>query len=385
MPDQSLVPAPIRQNKTHLLTPTVADIHLGHLRHNVQLLQTQVPDASLIGVVKANAYGHGAVRITQALQDEGMHHFAVATVPEGIALREAGIEDPILVFAAPLPEFLPAYVCHNLEVTVASQAVAEAVIATARMTGPLRVHLKVDTGMSRIGVQPEEVAGIVRMLEQAPGLTLSGLWTHFATATEEHDAFAQQQMDRFMPIVQAVGDAFEAIHVAHTGGLLNVPPSLKFDRVKARLGISLYGLANPAANLGLRPVMRLTSRVTQVKTVAPGTTVSYGCTWRADRPTRIATIGAGYADGYPRLLSNRAEVGIDGRRYPVAGTVCMDMFMVDLGAPDGPGAMVQEGDTVVLFGTGGPSAFEVAAWADTITYEICCGIAARVPRRYVEE
>lgn len=383
------MPAIITQPNSPLLTPTVADIHLDHLHHNVSVMQTQAEGAPLIGVVKANAYGHGAVRIAQALQEAGIHHFAVATVPEGIALREAGIEDPILVFAAPLPEFLPAYVRHNLEVTIASKAVAEAVVeavlATVRTTGPLRVHVKVDTGMRRIGVEPEEAAGVVRLLEQAPGITLSGLWTHFATATEEHDAFAQQQMDRFTPIVQDVGDAFEAIHVAHTGGLLNVPPSLGFNRVKARLGISLYGLANPAAEYQLRPVMRLTSRVTQLKTVAPGTTVSYGRTWRADHPARIATIGAGYADGYPRRLSNRAEVGIGGRRYPVAGIVCMDMFMVNLGDPDGPGATVQEGDTVVLFGADGPSAFEVAAWAETITYEICCGIAARVPRRYVEE
>lgn len=371
-------------SETPLLTPTVAEIDLGSLRHNVQLLQTQAQGASLIGVVKANAYGHGALHITQTLQGEGVHHFAVATVPEGIALREAGIEDPILVFAAPLPEFLPAYVRHDLEVTVASRAIAEAVIATTQSSGPLRVHLKVDTGMSRIGVQPEEAAGIVRMLEQAQGVALSGLWTHFATATEELDSFAQQQMDRFTPLVQAFGDAFEAIHAAHTGAMVHVPASLAFDRIKARLGISLYGLANPAAGLDLRPVMRLTSRVTQVKTIAPGTTVSYGRTWRANRPARIATIGAGYADGYPRLLSNRAEVGINGLRYPVAGIVCMDMFMVNLGDPDGPGATVQEGDEVVLLGTGGPSTFEVAIWAETITYEICCGIAARVPRRYVE-
>jgi alanine racemase len=166
--------------------------------------------------------------------------------------------------------------------------------------------------------------------------------------------------------------------------LLHVPASLAFDRVKARLGISLYGLTAPANDLDLRPVMSLTSRVTQIKTVAPGTTVSYNRTWRADSPTRIATIGAGYADGYLRKLSNRAEVGIGGQRYPVAGTVCMDMFMVSLGDPDGPGAGVQEGDEVVLFGTGGPSALDIAAWAETIPYEICCGIAARVPRRYVD-
>jgi alanine racemase len=153
----------------------------------------------------------------------------------------------------------------------------------------------------------------------------------------------------------------------------------------ARTGIGLYGAS---ANLtewgGLRPVMRFVSRITHLKTVAPGTPISYEGTWTAPAPSRIATVGAGYADGYPRRLSNRASVGIGGHRYPVVGTVCMDMFMVDLGPPDGPGGAVVTGDEVVLFGEGGPAVYEVAAWSETIPYEICCRVSARVPRRYID-
>ncbi len=366
------------------LAPTMAEVHLGHLRHNVRVLRARAGQAGLMGVVKADAYGHGAVPVARVLREEGVRHFAVATVPEGMALRRAGLDEPILVLSAPLPAYLPAYVRHRLDVTVPSRAVAEAVAAAARQAGPLRAHVKVDTGMGRLGLPPEEAEAVVRLLEAAPGVTLAGLETHLATATDEADAFALEQLERFEPLRKTLGEAFEHVHVAHSGALFHLPQSLAFDRALARVGIALYGLTTAPPRAGLRPLMRLTSRVVQVKTVAAGTTLSYRRTWRAARRSRIATVGAGYADGYPRLLSNRAEVGLRGRRYAVAGLVCMDMFMVNLGAPGGPGDAVGEGDEVVLFGAGGPTTFEVAQWAETITYEICCGISARVPRRYVD-
>ncbi len=366
------------------LAPTMAEVHLGHLRHNVRVLRARAGQAGLMGVVKADAYGHGAVPVARVLREEGVRHFAVATVPEGMALRRAGLDEPILVLSAPLPAYLPAYARHRLDVTVPSRAVAEAVAAAARQAGPLRAHVKVDTGMGRLGLPPEEAEAVVRLLEAAPGVTLAGLETHLATATDEADAFALEQLERFEPLRKTLGEAFEHVHVAHSGALFHLPQSLAFDRALARVGIALYGLATAPPRAGLRPLMRLSSRVVQVKTVAAGTTLSYRRTWRAARRSRIATVGAGYADGYPRLLSNRAEVGLRGRRYAVAGLVCMDMFMVNLGAPGGPGDAVGEGDEVVLFGAGGPTTFEVAQWAETITYEICCGISARVPRRYVD-
>ncbi|MDX1547407.1 MAG: alanine racemase [Rhodothermales bacterium] len=367
-------------------TPTVAEIDLDALRHNVRVVRERAGDAALMGVVKADAYGHGAVPVARALVAAGVGRLAVATVPEGAALRAAGIDAPLLVFAAPLPGFLPAYVRHGLEVTVPSLEAAEAVVRTAQEAGPLRVHVKVDTGMGRIGVPPAEAEAVVRRLERAPGVTLTGLWTHFATADEPGSAFPAEQLRRFEPVLRTVAEAFEHIHVANSGALFAVPESTEplGARALARAGIALYGLLDlPAAREQLHPMMRLVSRVMHVKTVEPGTTISYGRRWRAERRTRIATIGAGYADGYRRLLSNRAEIGLGGRRYPVAGTVCMDMFMVDLGPPEGPGGAVAVGDEAVLFGQGGPSAFEVAAWAETITYEVTCGVSARVPRVYL--
>jgi len=369
------------------LTPTSAEIHLGRLRHNVHELQRLADGAPLMGVVKANAYGHGLDRVAPTLHDAGLRHFAVATVPEALALRELDLDAAILIFAAPLPEYLPVYARHGFEVTVSSGAVAEAVMRTARDVGPLRVHLKTDTGMGRIGVPPEDVADLVRDLERAPGLTLAGLWTHFATTDEAEDEFATEQLDRFRPVWETVGDAFAFIHTANSGSLLAQPELFApFDRTLVRTGITLYGLP-PASWQGtavhLQPVMQVTSRVVHLKTVEAGTPISYGRLWQAPRRTRIATVGAGYADGYPRLVSNRAEVSIRGERYPVVGAVCMDMFMVDLGPPDEAVSPVAVGDEVVLFGQDGPSAAEVAAWAQTIPYEVCCGISARVPRRYV--
>lgn len=365
-----------------LLTPTVAEIKLDQLRHNIRVLKKQAGAATMMGVIKANAYGHGAVRFAQVLQEEGVHYFATATIPEAVRLREAGIEHPILVLAAPLPEFLPAYARHRLDVTVSSYSVAEAIASLPPTTGPFRVHVKADTGMGRIGMSREDVLKSVNVLEIVPEITLAGLWTHFATATTPHDAFAEEQLARFTPIYEQVGHAFEHIHLAQSGALLTFPASFEpFPNALVRVGIALYGIGEPR-HPDLYPLMRLTSRITHIKTVDPGTPISYNCTWRAPKRTRIATIGAGYADGYPRLLSNRGEVGIGGHLYPIVGTICMDMFMVDLGAPDGSGSTISVGDEAVLFGQGGPPTYDVAQAAQTIPYEICCGIAARVPRRY---
>lgn len=363
------------------LYPTVAEISLPALRHNVRLLQAQAGGVPLMGVVKADAYGHGAVVVTQALQQEGVRHFAVATVPEAILLRQAGVSDPILVFAAPLPDWLPAYTAYDLDVTVSSRAVAEAVVAAARATGPLRVQVKVDTGMGRIGVPPEETVAVVRLLEHAPGVTLAGLWTHFASGDEPGNPFTAAQWQRFVQVRQALA-GHVPIHAANSAALYTLPESAVG---LVRAGIALYGLgaAPGPETAALRPVMRLVSCVTHLKTVAAGTSVSYNRTWFAPQRTRIATIGAGYADGYRRRLSNRASVGIGGQLYPVVGTVCMDMLMVDLGPPNGSEA-IQMGDAVVLFGPGGPSAFDLARWAETIPYEITTAVSARVPRQVVE-
>jgi alanine racemase len=372
-------------NEREPLTPTYAQVHLGHLRHNIRTLRHKAGPAALMGVVKADAYGHGALRVARVLLEEGVTHLAVATVPEALQLRRAGFDVPMLVFAAPLPAYLPAYLEHRLDVAVTSLPLARAVMDAAQAAHPMRVHVKVDTGMGRLGMTPDEFAGVVPQLRRTPGVTVAGLWTHFASASS-NPRFTQRQWALFEQCIARVGQEDALIHAASSGAVFTAPSSTGgFERMLARTGIGLYGAS---ANLtewgGLRPVMRFVSRITHLKTVAPGTPISYEGTWTAPAPSRIATVGAGYADGYPRRLSNRASVGIGGHRYPVVGTVCMDMFMVDLGLPDGPGGAVVTGDEVVLFGEGGPAVYEVAAWSETIPYEICCRVSARVPRRYID-
>lgn len=368
-------------------SPVRAVLHLDHLRHNVRVLQQRAGRAQIMGVVKANAYGHGAVQVARVLQEEGIRHLAVARLSEALELRTAGITSSILVLGTPRPSHLAAYATHRLGVTISSRAVAEAVCATATEHAPLHVHVKVDTGMGRIGLPPDEAVPVVRQLQRASGVHLAGLWTHLAAADRPDDPFTRAQLDRLDDIVQHVNDTTLCVHAANSSALLNWEASFRpFDPALVRLGIMLYGLADRpelAARAGLRPVMQLTAQVVHVKTVEPGTSISYGQRWQADSPTRIATIGAGYGDGYFRLLSNRAEVTLQGQRVPVVGSICMDMFMVDIGRA-GVGPDVSVGDTAVLFGPDGPSAFEVADWAETIPYEVCCRVAERVPRTYID-
>lgn len=368
----------------HRLAPTRAEVDLDAVRHNARVLRERAPGAELMAAVKADAYGHGAVEVARALAADGMERFAVATVPEGVELRQAGIGAPVLVMGAPLPEFLPAYARYDLTVTVTSPDVAEAVVEAAGRAGPLTVHLKVDTGMNRLGVEPEDAPAVLARLYDAPGVDVEGLMTHFATVDRVH---MPAQVARFDDLLGALGDsAPPLVHVSNSGTLL-VVPELVAGRPLVRVGGALYGLVSdrvaeaPAA--GLRPAMRLVSRVVHVQTVAPGEAVSYGRTWTAETPTRIAVVACGYGDGLPRALSNSGAVGVGGRLWPVAGRVCMDMLMLDLGDPEGAGAGVAPGDEAVLFGDGGPSALRVAEQAGTIAYAITSGLTARVPRVYV--
>jgi alanine racemase len=343
-----------------------------------------------MAVVKADAYGHGARLVTRTLWDEGVRHFCVARLGEGVELRRQGLGGRLLVLAAPLPDELPAYAAHDLDVTVSSPAVAAAAARLAETGTPLRVHVKVETGMGRLGLDPAVVPAVVRRLQRAPGLTLAGLWTHFATADALNapgQAFAHRQMDRFDAVRAEVGAAFDSVHVANSGALVTLPSRVQApegQRGFVRAGLTLYGLADApelARDLGVEPVLRLTARVLHLKTVAPGTSISYGRTWTAARPSRIATLGVGYGDGYPRLLSNRGAVGLHGARASLVGAVCMDLCMVDLGPPGSALARATEvGDAAVLLGDGGPSAYEVAQWAETIPYEVVTRLAPRVAR-----
>ncbi|PAP76726.1 alanine racemase [Rubrivirga marina] len=354
-----------------------AEVDLSAIRHNVRQLAGR---GEIMGVVKADGYGHGAVPVSRVLIEEGVGWLAVATVPEAAELREAGVQTRILVLAAPLPDYLPAYEALGLDAVVSSVEVADAVIGRAPF---VPVHVKVDTGMHRLGVPPEEAAGTVRRLTEA-GVEVVAVWTHLATADADDPGFALEQVRRFDGVLRDLGaDAPPLVHVANGPAHVRLPP-LTSRPALVRLGGVLYGLDSDRAmtpdTVDLRPAMRLVSRVVHLQTVPPGESVSYGRTWTAERPTVIATLAVGYADGIPRALSNRGAVGIRGARYPIVGRVCMDMTMVSLGDPDGAGREVRRGDESVLFGRGGPSAEQTAAAAGTIPYELTTGLTRRVPR-----
>lgn len=374
------------------LVPVTATVDLAALRHNVRVLQARADGAELMAIVKADAYGHGAVPVARVLHDEGVRHFAVARPAEAVRLRRAGLRERILVLGAPFPNDLSVYTEHDLDMTVSSAAAAEAACQHGHPARPMRVHAKVDTGMGRIGLSLDEAARVISQLAGAPGVKLDGIWTHFATADEPGSAFAQTQLARFETVLDDIDEMSsdvrpEHVHAANTGALLTLGARAQnFSAPLVRTGIGLFGLAASTdlhERIDLRPVMSLRARVTHVKTVAPGTPISYGAQWEAPYPSRIATLGVGYGDGYPRLCSGRATVRIGGEERPVVGTICMDMCMVNLGRPDEPLAQaVEVGDSALLFGPTGPTIYDVADWSETIPYEICCGISPRVPRKY---
>lgn len=370
-------------------SPVTATVDLTAIRHNTRVLQDRADGADLMAVIKADAYGHGALPVARVLHDEGIRHFGVARLQEGVRLRQHGITDRILVLGAPSAEQVPLYVEHDLDLTIASVETAAAVVRHARSKTPIRVHVKVDTGMGRIGLSPDDVPPVVSRLAETSGVVLAGLWTHFATADEPESSFAHTQLDRFEAVVDALDAAVERVHAANTGALLTIGARAHgFSTPLVRTGIALYGLAATpelGARLDLRPAMQLSARVTQLKTVDAGTPISYGARWQAPRRSRIATLGAGYGDGYPRLCSGRASVRVRDTLCPVVGTICMDMCMIDLGPPDqAPATEVEVGDEAILLGSSTPTAYDVAEWAETIPYEICCNVSPRVPRRYVE-
>jgi alanine racemase len=360
--------------------PTVAEIDLEAVRHNVRVVKP--PASELMAVVKANGYGHRAIPVARAALDGGATWLGVALVEEGIALRDAGIEAPILV----LTEFPPGSereaLAAGLTPTVYSGRAVRSLAETGTGVG---VHVKVDTGMHRAGIPPAEAPALVEEAS-ASGLSIEGLWTHFAMAEEPGDPTTHRQLELFLEVCETLasrGIRPRYRHAANSGATLAAPDT-HLDLV--RVGAAIYGIApGPALKdrLGLRPAMTLRSAVTHTKRVPPGHGISYGHRHRTERETTIATVPIGYADGYLRSLSNRGRVLIRGTRYPVVGSVTMDHLMVDCG--DDP---VEVGDDVVLFGRQGEaeiSVEEVAGWAGTIGYEIVCAVSERVPRRVTVE
>lgn len=374
--------------------PTTAHIDLGALRHNLAQVRRLAGDREVIAIVKADAYGHGAVPVARALAAEGVTRFGVALVEEGRALREAGIRGEVLVLGGFVEDQAAEIVELGLTATIFHAGHADTLNEAARLAGRAApVHVKIDTGMGRLGFSPAAAPAAIAALARCAFLRLEGLMTHFADADLADPAYAREQVARFDAVAEAVRRAGVRIPIRHAANSAAVMAASSwrsamggplYDAV--RPGLMLYG-ARPGPAVGavadLRPVLSLTTRILLLKRVPSGTPISYGRTFVTRRESLIAVLPIGYADGYPRALSNAGRVLVRGRAAPVVGRVCMDLTMVD--ATDAPGAA--EGDEAVVIGAQGAAAItveEVAADAGTIAYEILCGIGPRVPRRYLD-
>ncbi len=368
--------------------PTQATIDAAAIAHNVRAIRELVAPAEVMAVVKANGYGHGAATVATAAALGGASRFAVALVEEAMQLRAAGLMQPTLLLSEPPLHAADAVVAARVTPTVYTAAGIAAFAAAAQRAGhpqPFPVHLKVDTGMRRVGCQPEVALALAEAIGAEASLEIEGVYTHFANADAPDDSFTAQQLAVFANVLTDLerhGIRPPLVHAANSAAAFRYPDS-RFDLV--RIGIAMYGIApDPSlgAVLSLRPALSLRSRVSFVKECEPGTAISYGLRYRLEHAARIATVPIGYADGVPRrLFAVGGEVLIRGVRRPIAGTVTMDQLMVDCGE-----LPVEPGDEVVLIGTQGAHAITAWDWAanlDTIPYEIVCGVGARVPREVV--
>jgi alanine racemase len=378
-----------------------AEIHLTSLAHNVrELRRITSPSARFMAVLKANGYGHGAVPVATSALQNGADTLGVARIEEGIRLREAGISAPVLIFGYYDPDLAQLLIDYELTPTVYSFQTAELLSGEATARGKsIRIHIKVDTGMGRIGLLPDALMALdlsessksltreISRIARLPGLEIEGIYTHFACADTADRSYTDQQLKLFLEITEHLdrnGIHIPLRHAANSGALINYPET-HLDMV--RPGISLYGLY-PSADVdknrvSLQPVMTFKASIIQLKEVPPGFRVSYGATYKTEHKTRIATVSVGYADGFNRLLSSRGHMLVHGVRAPVVGRVCMDLTLIDVGhIPD-----VRMGDEAVIFGEQNGaelSVDEIAATLGTINYEIVTGISERVPRVYTD-
>jgi alanine racemase len=355
---------------------TWATVDLDALARNAGTLRALVPETTLLmAVVKADAYGHGMIPVARAALATGAGWLGVATPEEAVALRATRLEAPVLVLGPVSDSWMGPLAAARCSVSIVNRE-GLAAVTRYRDEPPVRIHLKVDTGMTRLGVDLSEVDDVLRAIG-ASRAVVEGIFTHLACADDPDPAMTRAQLAAFARAVGAARRRYPGIlvHAAASAGVLAYPESA-FDLVRA--GIALYGIA-PAPHLraDLRPVMSVTSRVVRVQRVSHGTPVSYGATYRSEEATSIATVPVGYGDGYPRALSNTGVMVIDGYRVRVAGRVCMDYTMLDVGQ-----RRVREGDTVTVFGSGLP-ADEVARAAGTISYELLCRVGGRVPRIFL--
>jgi alanine racemase len=362
---------------------TRALIHLDALRRNIDAVRRKAGPGPLICLpVKADAYGHGAPEIARAALDAGVRYLAAAALEEAAALRQSGIDAPILLLSLPMPEEIPAAAALDLSFLVPDREFAGALARAAEgARRRIKAHLKVDTGMGRLGCPPEEAADLAAYIASRPSLEYAGTATHLAAADSpapEHIRYTREQLARFreaLGAIKAAGLDPGIVHAANSGALIFHGDAC-FDMI--RPGILLYGYSPAPELFSVEPVMELRSRIMFIKMVKKGETLSYGRTWSAPEDTLIATLPVGYADGLPRALGSRYSVLIRDRFYPLAGRICMDQCMVNLGA----NSDIRRWEEVTIFGGKASTAADIAALLDTIPYEITCHINKRVPRVY---
>jgi alanine racemase len=366
---------------------TWAEIDLNAIRHNLREIRRVIhPRSAVMAVVKANAYGHGMLEITDTVLKEGVDRLAVARPEEGITLREHGITVPILIMGLTLPEQTDQIVRHNLTPAIATLDAARAISSAARRhKKTARIFIKLDTGMHRVGIYFQNALPFIEEVAKLEHISIEGVFTHFSTADARDKSYTRSQYDAFSLIVSTLDK--KGLHIpiksaANSGAVIDLP-DMHLDYV--RPGISLYGLSPSTEvmeKVQLQPAMQFKTRIVYLKQVPRGSKIGYGCTYTVQQDSTIATLPVGYADGYNRLLSNFGEVLVHGQRCPVIGRVCMDQIMVDVtNIPD-----VAIGDQVVLFGKQGDAEIsidEIAKKLNTINYEVVCSISARVQRVYL--
>ncbi|HAP35377.1 MAG TPA: alanine racemase [Bacteroidetes bacterium] len=369
------------------MRPTFAEIDLEILKTNLKNIRKKIgPHPLIMAVVKANAYGHGVLPIARSIiKHKNAEYFGVALVEEGIELRKDNIHYPIHVFTAPNREQLYLFVGYDLEPTICDLDTAKRLNALARLKKKkVAVHIKIDTGMGRIGVSVNEAVSFVNTVSRMSNIFVKGIFTHFATSDDRDLSFANEQLKTFRTIVTQLeleGIHIPLVHCANSGAIMQMPDSY-FDMVRA--GIMMYGYTpsqETKTTVSINPVMSIKSKIGFVKTVPKGTSISYSRRFIAKKKTIIASVTVGYADGYFRTLTNKTSVLINGRKFPVVGTICMDQIMIDVGD-----AKVKIGDEVVLMGKNKNnhiSAWDISNNIGTIPYEVTCAVSNRVPRKYI--
>lgn len=362
------------------MRPTFLEVNLPQLRKNIEAIRAHVAPAKVMPMIKANAYGHGIDGVAPFLEPY-VDYFGVAVLEEGIFLRELGIKKPILVAGGVLPEQVATFAEYDLTLTGSSIELLDLAEDVSRSTGKrIKTHLKIDTGMERVGVHEYEAQPFIERSLRLKYVDVEGIYTHFANS-EEHDlAHARLQLERFQEVLslyEKLSEPHPALrHMANSAAVLQFPESY-FDLV--RPGLMTYGVypVGVSQTIEISPALTWRSRVVYSKITRPGRPVSYGSLWQAETETRIVTIPCGYGDGYFRRMTNRAQVIVNGRKYPQVGRICMDQFMVNVGED-----AAQIGDEVVLLGHG-ITAYDLAEWMGTNEYEVLTNISARVPRVFI--